>query len=162
MLPARALAGGFLSSRASFLIGVTGAVAAGITGSLGEATFLHVKPPATADRLHGAGIESLSLRANPVFEPGDLQEVLSRSADPPAAFPPAFPLVLPGRDLPGTRSIVEPTLAPFPLTDRRAMESGPRNSIRPIGQQRRARTIFQHDRQPPLQQLGAAHPDRFG
>jgi hypothetical protein len=78
LLPALVIGGGFFSSRLLFVLGVAVAMAAGITGSAGERTFLAVKRPLLPEFPVDTKIDYYLMLTNPLEEPAKVQAVLSR------------------------------------------------------------------------------------
>jgi hypothetical protein len=78
VLPLCAMAGGFLSWRWLFLIGVGAAMIGGMYGSSGETTFMKIKRPFLPASNPNESIDYVLLWANPMYEPNQLQEVFAR------------------------------------------------------------------------------------
>jgi len=76
-LPFCVMAGGFLSMRWLFLVGVGAAMIAGMYGSSGEDTFMHIKRPFLATDNPNLTVASVLGSANPMYEPEQLQEVFA-------------------------------------------------------------------------------------
>jgi len=77
-LPLCVMAGGFLSLRWLFLIGVGAAMIGGMYGSAGETTFMKIKRPFLPASNPNESIDYVLLWANPMYEPNQLQEVFAR------------------------------------------------------------------------------------
>jgi hypothetical protein len=77
-LPLCVTAGGFLSLRWLFLIGVGASMIGGMYGSAGETTFMKIKRPFLPASNPNETVDYVLLWANPMYEPNQLQEVFAR------------------------------------------------------------------------------------
>ena len=78
VLPLCVMAGGFLSLRWLFLIGIGAAMMGGMYGSSGETTFMTIKRPFLPASSPNESIDYVLLWANPMYDPNQLQEVFAR------------------------------------------------------------------------------------
>jgi len=77
-LPLCVMAGGFLSLRWLFLLGVGAAMIGGMCGSAGETTFMKIERPFLPASNPNESIDYVLLWANPMYDPSQLQEVFTR------------------------------------------------------------------------------------
>lgn len=82
-LPLCVMAGGYFSQRWLFVLGVVAAMIAGIYGSSGETQFMRIKRPFLGPKNPNEKIEWLLPSANPMYEPNQRAEVLTRIEERP-------------------------------------------------------------------------------